>query len=151
MFPPLKLSNNCWVKESQEKANAFAKCFEAKFSLPAETHELPFFHVPPQLANTNIIRTRKVKKELSSLRPNQATGPDGLGAMFLISLAASLALPIAMICRRLFNEGIWPQCWRLHWLIPLFKKGSVFDSLKYRDIHLTSIMSKTVERVIGVP
>jgi len=66
-------------------------------------------------------------------------------------LAASLALPVALLCRRIFNEGYWPENWRLHWIIPLFKKGNVYDPEKYRGIHLSSILSKTVERVVGNP
>ena len=39
----------------------------------------------------------------------------------------------------------------MHWLVPLFKKGSVFDPGKYRGVHLSCILSKVIERVVGNP
>jgi hypothetical protein len=66
-------------------------------------------------------------------------------------LAEFLSLPIAIIARRIFAEGTWPQTWRLHHIVPLFKRGSAFLPGQYRGIHITSILSKTVERVIGNP
>ena len=36
-------------------------------------------------------------------------------------------------------------------MISIFKKGSVYQPGQYRGVHLTTIMFKTVERVIGQP
>ena len=92
-----------------------------------------------------------MKKLLGKLRENQATGPDGLSAKLLKRLARVLALPLANLTRRIFLEGQWPSKWRLHHIVPLFKKGSVYQPGQYRGVHITSIISKTVERVIGLP
>ena len=62
-----------------------------------------------------------------------------------------LSLPLAILIRRIFNESKWPSQWRLHHIIPLFKRGSAFLPGQYRGIHLTSVLSKVVERVIGNP
>ena len=38
----------------------------------------------------------------------------------------------------------------MHWkLWPLFEKGSVYDLSRYRGIHLSCILSKVIESVIG--
>ena len=34
-------------------------------------------------------------------------------------------------------------------IVPIFKKGSAFNAGNYRGIHLTSVLSKVAERVIG--
>ena len=149
-FPPLKRGST-WHREPQEKAQLFAETFSSKFVLPAEKHELLFFGAVPRMLNINVIRTRAVIRELSKLRSNQATGPDRIGALLLKHLAKWLGLPLAILCRRIFNEGYWPKLWRVHHLLPLFKKGSVYDPAKYRGIHFTCILSKTVERVVGNP
>ena len=47
------------------------------------------------------------------------------------------------------NEGIWPEFWKDHWIHPLFKKGSSFSPQQYFGLHLTSILSKSVEKVIA--
>ena len=38
--------------------------------------------------------------------------------------------------------------WLQHWVVPLFKKSSVFVPSNYRGIHLTSQLSKVVERLL---
>jgi hypothetical protein len=88
------------------------------------------------------IRPRDVKKTLLKLRADQATGPDGLIAKFLKRIVIVLSLPFAILTRRILSESQWPARWRVHHFV-LYKPG------RYRGVHLTSIMSKTVERVIG--
>ena len=42
----------------------------------------------------------------------------------------------------------WPAKWRVHWIAPLFKKGHTSKPDNYRGIHLTSQLSKVIERLI---
>ena len=77
-------------------------------------HEQAFLPVQPGMLDINIIRIRAVRKELSALRLNQASGPDLLGAVVLRTMSQVLALPIAILCRRIFREAKWPQAWRIH-------------------------------------
>ena len=58
-------------------------------------------------------------------------------------------MPFTGICRRLFYEGCWPEAWKLHLIVPIYKKGSAFQPGNYRGVHLTSILSKLAEKVIG--
>ena len=37
----------------------------------------------------------------------------------------------------------------IHWIVPLFKKGAVFQPGNYRGIHLTAQISKAMERFLG--
>ena len=37
----------------------------------------------------------------------------------------------------------------VHWMVPLYKKNSVYDARNYRGIHLTSQLSKAAERVLA--
>ena len=41
-------------------------------------------------------------------------------------------LVVAMLAQRR-----WPECWRLHWVIPLFNKGSAAQTVNHRGVHLT--------------
>ena len=148
-FPPLRDSDGQWCKTPESKAAAFKQNWEAKFQLPPETHELFFARIPDIIAPWFPIRPRLVKRFLKALREHQATGPDGFSAQMLKKLADVLALPLAILIRRIFYEASWPDQWRLHHIMPLFKRGSAFLPGQYRGIHLSSILSKTVERVIG--
>ena len=39
--------------------------------------------------------------------------------------------------------------WQYHIIVPIFKKGSAFQPGNYRGVHLTAILSKVAERMIG--
>ena len=97
------------------------------------------------------IRARTVKNTLQALDDQTATGPDKLAARILKELASILAVPIAILARRMLNEAVWPTRWKTHYLVPIYKRDSVFQPGNYRGVHLTSCMSKVVERVIGNP
>ena len=49
----------------------------------------------------------------------------------------------------ILSIGEWPLLWMMHWVVPLFKRKSVYDPGNYRGIHLTSQISKVAERVIA--
>jgi len=151
LFPPLKNKAGEWCRTPTSKANLFADCWTDKCTLLPEVFEHFFCFVADGMPPRFAIRTRTVKQMLQKLRLDQATGPDGFSAKLLRQLADVICLPLAMLIRRIFNEATWPQLWRLHHIVPLFKRGSVFMPGQYRGVHLTSILSKVVERVIGLP
>ena len=80
----------------------------------------------------------------------KATGHDKISAMILKKLCDCLARPFTRVCRRLFEEGCWPTMWKYHLIIPIFKKGAAFEPKNYRGVHLTSILSKVAEKMIGL-
>ena len=53
--------------------------------------------------------------------------------------------------RRLFYEGCWPDIWKYHLIVPIFKRGPAFQPGNYRGVHLTTILSKVAEKIIGLP
>ena len=42
----------------------------------------------------------------------------------------------------------WPDCWREHWIVAIFKKGAVYKAKNYRGVHLTAQLSKVAERIL---
>ena len=58
---------------------------------------------------------------------------------------------MTLICRWLYTNGKWSDYWRKHWVIPLYKRLSPANCSNYRGVHLTTILSKVAERVIGGP
>ena len=63
--------------------------------------------------------------------------------------ANTLAPAVTKLVRLLLAQGRWPQAWRLHWIAPLYKKGSYANPENYRGVHLTPVLSKVVERVVN--
>ena len=97
------------------------------------------------------IRARDVAKELQRLDVSKAAGPDKISAFILRRLAHVLAIFIAILCRRILFEACWPEQWKLHHLVPIFKRGVAFLAKNYRGVHLTCVIAKIVERIIGKP
>ena len=148
-IPPLRQDGE-WKKSPYEKANTFAQKFQEKCSLPEEGIDCPFFGKPDaEMDEFVTMRTRRTEKLLRDLDEKKATGPDRIPAAILKKIASSIALPFTMLCRRMYQEGCWPKIWKHHLICPLFKRGSAFMAGNYRGIHLTSILSKVAEKVIG--
>merc|ERR1712216_890054 len=53
-------------------------------------------------------------------------GNDRIGNRLLKELAAVLVMPVSIVCRRMLNEGVWPQAWQTHFLIPIYTQSSVY-------------------------
>jgi len=99
-----------------------------------------------------MVRTRTAGKILRELQLGTATGIDQLPVRWFKECADVLAVG-AMLARKVVTDGKRPPCWKMHSVVPLHKRGSVFDKLNYRGAHLTTIPSKVVERCgsHGVP
>ena len=140
---PFKSADERWQKNELDKANESAASFGAKFVLPPVSEDQ--FVTRPTHVQKDFLKT------LQGLDIKIATGQNGIGARILKDLADALAYPIAVLSRRILYEGCWPDRWRSHLLMPIYKKCSVYATISYRDIHLKTIMSKVVERTIGNP
>ena len=148
-IPALKQGTE-WILEAEEKANCFANAFESKnVMIEAEVNEyseIPCVHPtfycgPPTIEAT--------EAALKALDEDSALGPDLLPTRILKQCAHALAPILHTLIIAILKFGEWPTLWTIHWVVPLFKRKSVYDPGNYRGIHLTSQISKVVERVIA--
>jgi len=118
--------------------------------LQPEVEDTPFF-ADPEIEMDDFIplRTRTTAQLFKKLDETKATGEDKISAAILKRLGDCLAVPFTRICRRLLYEGCWPNVWKVHLIVPIYKKGSAFAAGNYRGVHLTSVLSKVAEKVIG--
>ena len=151
-IPPLKTPSGEWILEPAAKAELLAGSFQSKSKLPdAVADPEPIMQdVDVGMSEFMLIRSRWVLKVLRALDVNKATGPDDLPARILKECAHDLAVALAILIRFLLRMRCWPQLWRFHKIHPLFKKGSHSNPFNYRGVHLTNVISKVVERVIGL-
>ena len=145
----MKNQNGEWILESEAKADLFRDTFSAKSKLPDREGEWKPKQLTTEQASFLTLRTKATEAILKGLDPDKATGPDSLPGRILKMCASELALPVTKLAREMLKRGEWPDCWRDHWLTPIFKKGSVADPQKYRCVHLTAVLSKVVEGVIA--
>ena len=118
--------------------------------MPEELVDTPFFgHADTHWEDFIPLRSRCTKKIFNKLKSDTATGHDKISIAILKHLTEVLAVPFTRICRRLLYEGCWPAIWKMHLVIPIFKKGSPFKPIKYRGVHLTCALSKVAERLIA--
>ena len=61
----------------------------------------------------------------------------------------ALETALTIIARKIIANGEWQKLWKLHWICPVFKKRITSNSQNYRGIHLTSQVSKIIERIIA--
>ena len=59
---------------------------------------------------------------LRQLREDSALGPDLVPARVLKRMAEVLAKPLADLVQCIMFTCVCPDTWRLHWLVPLYKK-----------------------------
>jgi len=149
-IPTLKVDGK-WLTDAKEKADALARTFAAKSKLPEEQVDTPFVGNPDQeLTDFVAFRSRHTERLLKKLDVNKATGSDNISAAILKRLSGCLGIPFTIVVRRLFHAGCWPTVWKFHVICPIFKRGSAFVPGNYRGIHLTTILSKVAEKLIGM-
>ena len=138
-----------WVKEPKDKAELFCQTLTAKFVVPPivpnQYTAIPQVHPADQRL---LVTDEMAGKALSNLRVSSATGPDGLPTRILQCMAGVLAEPVALLAQMILDQGCWPDSWRVHWIVMLHKRQSIYDPKNYRGVHLTAQLSKVVERIL---
>ena len=118
---------------------------------PASEEDFLLSDAEGTLLDDIILRSRWALKHMLNLDVSKATGPDAMPARILKEVAHEIYMVFAILCRRILDEAHWPKCWSEHNLVPIYKRGSVFDATKYRGVHITNILSKIAERTIAAP
>ena len=95
-------------------------------------------------------RSRVCRRLFKKLDKNKATGNDMISAEILKMLGDVLYLPFTKVCQRLFHEGCWPDVWKKHLIVPIYKRDPAFEPGNYRGVHLTTILSKIAEKMIAL-
>ena len=99
---------------SRQRGDLFAETFAQKWHMPylelSGCTPITSVAEPDERARLPI-RAHAVLRQLRSLRPDSATGPDGIPARILRECAVALAVPVAKLTRRIITLGIWPRSW----------------------------------------
>ena len=85
---------------------------------------------------------------LGRLKPNKSPGGDGLHPRVLVELKNEMATPLRMIFTRPLQEGQLPPSWKEANVTPIYEKGKRHIPGNYRQVSLTSMGGKCVERLI---
>ena len=139
--------DNRFRSKSSEKAKLFNSYFYEQFSGPSNYNT----HISwsnDQTFDIDFNRNR-VRKLLSSVNSNKASGLDGIHGKILKNCSESLAYPLSLIFKISYNTGSLPKEWKLANVVPIHKKGSKDDIKNYRPISLTCLVMKLFEKKNG--
>ncbi|KAF2363975.1 Reverse transcriptase domain [Trinorchestia longiramus] len=149
LLPP-KLSVLTHHEQTKAKPNLHTY-FTSVFTHEDSTEiEQPHVLNTQEILSDGVFTVEEVEEQLSILNPYKSTGPDGLGPRILKETAEVISEPLTNIFNRFLETGIVPDDWKRANVTPIFKKGNKQIPNNYRPISLTSVISKTIERLLKV-
>jgi hypothetical protein len=94
------------------------------------------------------ITIKGVVKQLCSLKPHKACGPDEIPPWFLKENSNEIAPMLTNIFQDSIDAGVLPSQWKKTNICAVFKKGSRSDPANYRPISLTCVACKILEHIV---
>ena len=94
------------------------------------------------------VTRKKVEDAIDELDENSTAGPDGIPAIFLKKTKKAISKPLALLLRKIIDEGVIYELFKTAYVTPIHKGGSRQKPEQYRPVSLTSHIMKIFERVI---
>lgn len=147
-IPPLKNGNGELKIETSEKCEILADQFHSVFT--QDNGNQPEFEFPFLFRMQDVsFQPWEIWNVLKSLQnKSSCNSPDKLPAVFLKKCALSIAYPISLIYTKSYETGKVPTLWKMANVCPIYKAGTKSEPANYRPISLTSILAKTMEKII---
>ncbi|GFN96032.1 RNA-directed DNA polymerase from mobile element jockey-like, partial [Plakobranchus ocellatus] len=80
----------------------------------------------------------------------KAPGLDGVTQEMLTNISLNAKEVLLKLLNRTWTSGVLPRAWRTAVLVPMLKKGkNAKTTSSYRPISLTSVICKTIERMVN--
>ena len=140
--------NNQWHFNDLDKANCLNNYFASISTVNDEHTELPPFSKFTDNSLSQIHCTElEIENIIEVLNPNKASCDDGISHKMLKGVSKSVSKPLCIWMNRSFDEGIFPDIWKLANVIPIFKNGDKSQPCNYRPVALLSCIGKLQERI----
>ena len=94
------------------------------------------------------VRDSYIKRILSSIKINKATGADGISPRLLKLAEPGILSSLTKFINRCITGSSWPTNWKTSIISPIYKKDSETMKSNYRPVSVLSAVSKIAERVI---
>ena len=147
-IPVLRRPDGSEATETIEKCNILNQHYETVFTI--EDKSLPNItgnNCIPTLPRIKVT-TNGVVKQLESLDPSKASGPDCIPTRVLKECACETAPYLCFIYQQSLDQGQVPNDWKHARVTAVFKKGKRDVAANYRPVSLTSVACKILEHII---
>ena len=98
--------------------------------------------------DTITINEETVEKYLRLVDPTKSTTPDCIHPRIIKECAPGLTYPLTLIYQMSLRTGTVPSQWKHGNITPIHKGESRHDSCNYRPITITSLLCRTLEKII---
>lgn len=146
----LRDPNNEIVSNADRVANLFAHEFSETFNVEPDG-DLPL--LSDHIKNLRSIGTitfteQRVARAINRIKDDSSPGPDNIHPLYLKRCQSSLVPHLVEMMKTSLAEGRVPLDWKKSIVIPVFKNGDKLNPANYRQISLTSLLCKCMERII---
>lgn len=137
------------TNDDNEKANILAEFFSSVFTIEPDG-EIPSLQerLCPTPSECITSTPDRVRKLLLALKPDKSPGIDGLHPKLLRELSDELAVPMNIIFNKSLTQKKVPDEWKKAQISAIFKKGDKSLAGNYRPVSLTSVVCKTLEKLV---
>ena len=94
------------------------------------------------------VRDSYIRRILSSIKINKATGADGISSRLLKLAEPGILGSLTKLINRCIINSSWPTDWKISIVSPIYKKDSETLKSNYRPVSVLLAVSKIAERVI---
>ena len=130
-------------------AHLFNTFFHSVFNKRCDESSVPFYPLYTNHVIKNLVcSVDDVASLLSELDITKSSGPDNISPRILKECAHELAPSLTGIFNLSLTTGELPSDWKTANVIPIHKSGERVMAVNYRPISLTSIVVKTLERMV---
>ena len=129
-------------------ANIMNNYFNSVFTIEQLNNVPQLRQYEGNILDTFNFSTEEVLEKLQHLNIYKSTGPDMIHPRILRALEENLARPLTLIFNNSVETGIIPEDWKSANVTAIHKKGSRQEPRNYRTISLTSVVCKTMERLV---
>jgi len=97
------------------------------------------------LDSTNVEEVLSIVKQMNN---KKSTSDDSLSSYLIKHIITEISIPITHIYNLSLSQGIFPKCFKISKVIPIYKKGNREEPGNYRPISLLSPLSKILEKLV---
>ena len=88
----------------------------------------------------------EIETIIEVLNPYKASGDDGINHKMLKGVSESVSKPLCIFMNKTFDEGFFPDIYKLANIIPIFKKGDEYRPSNDRSVALLSCTGTLQEK-----